>query len=177
VQKTILLAAMALLLLFSCKKYKDPDPQTDPRIQDLYCNDPSAINYNWNFPGIPDNTTCFYPSDVFAGNYTYYDSTLNDDLDVIAMDTFTISLVKIDTVRMTLSGFCTGAPLSITADQFLRLVLDSIDGDGQQLCLGADTMIGGGKKVTVLDTTNITFSYEIESGNARTTHKGTAIKQ
>ncbi len=165
-----------MLAFTACKKYQDPDPQTDPRIQDLYCNDPSAINYNWNFPGIPDNSTCFYPTDVFEGNYTYYDSTINDDFDVLAVDTFNISLVKVDTVRMTMSGFCAGSPLSVTADQYLKLVIDSLQGDGQQLCLTTDTIIGGGKKITVLDTTNITFSYTIDDGTANTMHKGTAIK-
>ena len=84
--KIVVISVFSILMFFSCKKYKDPSPITDPRIKNHYCNDPSAVNSNWDFPGIADNTVCIYPSDIFEGNFKLYDTTINDLDSVLKTD-------------------------------------------------------------------------------------------
>lgn len=48
--KVFILLALSVSIFFSCEKWKDPNPDVDPRITERkYCNDPEAINYNWDF--------------------------------------------------------------------------------------------------------------------------------
>jgi len=168
-----------ILLLFavSCRPYQDPAPISDPRLQDSrYCNDPAAINYNWNFPGIPDNSICFYPADVFAGNYLWRDTVLNDNLTARSFDSTYVTLQKIDTVGLKLSGKC-GYEINITADRFLTLIIDSIAGNGQLFCRNTDTIIGTGIKSSITDTTTFTLNYTIHSDTGISNHKALFIKQ
>ena len=165
-----------VLLATSCKRYEDPAAFTDPRIKELYCNDPSAVNYNWNFPGIPDNSTCIYPSDVFEGLYKYYDTTLDATLNVVSTDSFTLSFVKVDSTKMILNGFCGNNPLSLHANRILRFTIDSLMGEGQIHCNPLDTITGGGFKQAFSDNLHIFLNYEILSDTGRTKHKGKGTK-
>src|SRR5947208_3141374 len=74
--RPIVLMALGVLFLISasCKKYTDQPGKSDPRLARKYCNDPSAVNYNRDFPGTEDNSICYYPTDVFKGQYTFTDS-------------------------------------------------------------------------------------------------------
>lgn len=165
-----------LLFALSCKPYKDPDPIKDPRLTNPYCNDPAAINYNWEFPGVPDNTTCIFPSDVFEGNYIWYDSTQDENLNILAFDSTFVNVAKVDTTRLTLSGKC-NYNLSLTADRFLNIVIDSLHGDGQQFCQTNDTIIGTGLKIGFADTTSFTMNYIIVSDTGSSFHKAYFLKQ
>src|SRR5579872_3418748 len=79
----------------SCSKYKDTKATADPRLTNPYCNDTNAVNYNWGFPGKPDSTVCFYPTDVFKGIYTFNDSIFLQPLGIfVRADTFLLTIRK-----------------------------------------------------------------------------------
>ncbi|MEZ5047562.1 MAG: hypothetical protein R2831_11295 [Chitinophagaceae bacterium] len=168
---------LAALLLFSCKKYKDPNPFTDPRIVSPYCNDPSAVNYNWDFPGKPDNSVCIYPTDVIQGAYFYHDTIYNSTGDVIKRDSFTLNFSKIDTVHFTIQGFCTGTQsISARATRYLLFSIDSLLGNGQEYCGLDDTIMGKGKKYSIESSAPIKLEYQIQTDSGMVFHYGTAIK-
>jgi len=166
------------LLLFAaaCKPYQDPDPITDPRIVNPYCNDPSAINYNWGFPGVPDNSVCTYATDLFAGNYIWRDTVRDGNGDAVSFDSVFATVVKLDSIHLNISGRC-GYTLKLTADRFLNLVIDSIDGDGQKFCQPNDTIVGSGLKMNFSDTTNFILNYDIISDTGSSYHESIFIKQ
>lgn len=164
-----------VLFLFSCEKYKDPDPFTDPRINKKYCNDPSAVNYNWDFPGVPDNSVCIYPAQLFKGSYFYRDSTLDANGNVVKRDSFNITIAQLDTVKVSVSGFCSSV-FSAKTNRFFRLTLDSILGPGQEYCGNNDTIMGKGSKAGISDTSFIRFDYQIDTDTGLIFHVGTATK-
>ncbi len=169
---------VVLLLLAGCKKYKDPAPIQDDRLDDKkYCNDPAAVNYNWDFPGTPDNTVCIYPAQLFKGNYLYVDTLLSTEGAVVLTDTFPIQIVQIDSTHLTLSGFCPTTTHSAKANRFFSFTIDSLLGNGQVFCNGKDTIAGGGSKYGIGDTSTIQFNYTLQTDTGMTTHKGTAFKQ
>ncbi len=165
-----------LLFAAACKPYQDPDPITDPRINNPYCNVPSAINYNWGFPGIPDNSTCIYAADLFQGNYIWRDTIRDGNGAAISFDSVFATVTKIDSNRLNISGRC-GYDLKLTADRFLNIVIDSLDGNGQKFCSPTDTIIGSGLKISFSDTTNFILNYRIESDSVISTHEAIFIKQ
>jgi len=165
-----------LLLLAACKPYEDPEPITDPRINNPYCNDPAAINFNWGFPGVPDNSQCFYPADVFVGNYIWQDSTVNDDGIVLTFDSVFATINKIDSTRFEITGRC-NADIQLTASRFLTFFIDSVQGDGQIFCRPTDTIIGNGSKIGVSDTTTFFMNYIVLTDTGTTKHKAKFIKQ
>lgn len=147
--KIVLLLSL-IALVFSCKKWEDPAPQDHPEINNPYCNDPDAVNYNWGFPGKPDNTTCFYPSDLFAGTYRFRDSLYNaaDEL-FLAADSGDLVITKIDARHISVSGLCgSGQAISFTAGAAYQAVVDTLVGDsttlsaGQIFCRQQDTVNG-----------------------------------
>ncbi len=168
---------LPLLFLLACKGYKDPAPFTDPRIVNPYCNNPSAINYNWNFPGIPNDSVCIFPADIFGGTYFYHDSIFNATGLLLNEDSFYITLHQIDTTHLTIEGFCTGKVFTARANRFGAFTLDSIQGSGQFLCNGIDTLMGGGSKFDIWDTLSLHLQYQVHSDTAVVYHAGTAIKQ
>lgn len=172
--RIILLLVVAIA---SCKKYKDPDPISDARLNTKYCNDPAAVNYNWDFPGIPDNNVCIYPAQLFKGNYLYTDSILNIDGAVLKVDSFPISLSQIDSTHLTIKGFCTSTDFSAKANRFFKFVLDSLVGYGQTFCNGKDTICGGGSKLGIGDTSTIQFNYTLQTDTGVVIHRGTAVKK
>lgn len=168
---------VTFIFIAACKPYQDPDPISDPRLEESsYCNDPAAINYNWGFPGVPDNTLCIYPSDVFTGNYVWRDTILDGNRNVLGFDSAFVTITKIDTTRVNINGRC-GYDLKLTADEFLNIVIDSIDGNGQKFCQANDTIIGSGLKTGFSDTTTFTLNYTIISDTGSSMHESLFIKQ
>ena len=161
----------------SCKKYKDPDPFTDPRINNKFCNIPSAVNYNWNFPGVEDNTTCIFPAQIYNGTYFYHDSTLNSTGLVINEDSFYLHFLQIDSTKLKIIGFCANDTIEATATRFYKFTIDSVVKNGQVLCGSSDTIAGKGSKFDLSDTTTIRLQYTIATDSGVITHAGTAIKQ
>ena len=174
--------AIGLLVFFSCKKYQDPPPTTDPRLTNHYCNDPLAVNYNWGFPGIPDNTKCFYPTDLFAGTYSFVDSVYDaTQTYFLFADSLILTFKALSDTQISVSGFCSGAGnLRMTARSYVAS-MDSIIGDtltparGQQWCRLQDTVSG-----TITDNTIDTTLHvylQIISDTGITFHTGRARKR
>lgn len=184
---TVTLAAAAII--WGCKKEEtnlvaNPD---DVRLDRLYCNDPEAINYNWNFPGTPDNKTCFYPIDIFGGTYQFTDSIFDADYKPDTVLKYPIRLFSINSsrVRIGITGFCEKDTLTLTADRFYKAFIDSLDAvvngfdtklAGQLTCRTVDTINGYIQK-SQSDSTKLSVYFTILSDTGTSYHKGTAIKQ
>lgn len=126
---TVLLLGIAI---GGCKKETGNQKTYDERLEKPYCNDPDAINYNWDFPGRPDNSTCFYADEVFKGTYELTDSLLNADFipDTPSKATFLITISAIDKKHLRMSGYamnsiCTLTSLALTADRYYKATIDS----------------------------------------------------
>ena len=147
----IALFTVAISIFISCNKWVDPKPVNDPRLTNPYCNDPAAVNYNWGFPGKPDNTICFYPTDDFKGRYVYYDSIYSESGSTagnfLYAQTDTLNIYALSHTKLIIIGFCGTDTLKMTAVTFTASV-DTVVGDtltatqGQLLCSSNDTVNG-----------------------------------
>ena len=139
----------AIVLFGSCAKWQDPAPVTDPRLTNLYCNNPSAVNYNLGFPGKPDNGVCLFPSDLFQGTYLLKDSVYLASGRFIGADSLVLKIVRLSDSKIGVIGFCSsGAQLSLTAGPTYQATVDTTLGDsttlnlGQLFCRTRDTVSG-----------------------------------
>ena len=177
-----ILLAVGSCMFFSCAKWKDPkgyDPNLTGR---YYCNDPIAVNYNWGFPGKPDNTICFYPTDLFKGTYFFRDSIYRDTL-FIRADSFTLTMEAISRTKINVVGFClNGNKITLTAGPTYVATVDTTEGDtttinhGQMLCRIQDTVSGTISKDRV-DSMLLHITLQVASDTGMTTHYGNARKQ
>lgn len=147
-----------------------------------YCNDPEAINYNWDFPGTPDNSICFYPTDVFAGTYLFDDTIYNEAYERDTILQYQIVIRAYSNTRFALVGFC-GDSIKLTADRFFKATIDStlntIDQtplNGQIVCRTVDT-ISGTINTSFADSTRIRINFNVASDTGLNYHVGTAIQQ
>ena len=175
--------ACTTLLFISCAKWKDPAPYTDPRLTNPYCNDPNAVNYNWGFPGKPDNTVCFYPTDLFVGTYIFTDSVYRtSDLSLfLSTVTETLYVSRLSQTQIAVTGFCAnGNSIHLTADKSYNATVDTTVGDtltarGQTLCRIVDTVSGAISKDRIVDSL-LHISFIVVSDTGSTTHIGSAKK-
>jgi len=181
----------ALLLLISCEKWQDSKADSDPRLQDRkYCNDPDAVNFNWGFPGVPDSTKCIFPTDLYAGTYSFTDSiySSNNLLDTLqSKTTYTLYIIPLSKKQFIVKGFCSSndslfftagrTTYSASADSTFKFN-DTIKVYGQPLCRIADTLSGTIVK-NRYDTTNtqLFIDWKVISDTGTFYHRGTAIKQ
>ena len=179
-----LLTLVVCAIVFSCKKWTDPKPYTDPKLTNPYCNDPNAVNYNWGFPGKPDNTVCFYPTDEFKGTYVFTDSiySLSGSTDgnflYALIDTLRI-YARSDTT-MAGYGFCIpGDSLRLTARVLtFTATIDSLVGDsltttrGQIFCRMPDT-VGGTIFFSRVDSM-LHINFQVTSDTGLSSHVGVA---
>lgn len=182
---TVILAATALI--WGCKKTDETATITDDRLNRPYCNDPLAINYNWDFPGTPDNTKCFYPIDIFGGTYKFTDSIYDADYQPDTVLSYALQLFSINgsKVKIGIKGFCANETLTLTADRFYKAYLDSLSAvvngfdtklAGQLSCRKVDTISGYIQK-SKTDSSKLSIYFTIASDTGISYHKGTAIKQ
>ena len=180
-----ILFTLGIGVFVSCKKYKDPAPRTDPRLTTHYCNDPIAANYNVGFPGVPDNTVCVYPRDLFVGKWLCHDSIFLSSGRYAFSDSFiiTINPVTGSLLKIAVNGFCpSGNIISMTAGPTYIATVDSTIGDtttltrGQAFCRIKDTLSGTITKDKV-DSTLLHIALQVISDTGMTTHVGSAIKQ
>ncbi len=178
--RTFFCAVSLLLGVASCTREEAQYPDTDPRLSRPYCNDPEAVNYNWDFPGTPDNSVCLYPAEAFAGTFTFLDSVYNTDGTFDSAASLTTYTLRFDTLSRRvylLRGFCADSALRFSADRFFRSTLDSlIPGAGQRLCRAADTVAGAVTRA-VGDTARLTLSFSVRSDTGTAFHRGTAYRQ
>lgn len=108
-----------------------------------YCNDPEAINYNYNFPGNPDNSVCIYPTDPFVGTYELMDTVYTADYASYYVKRDTVVINAINYTKMSMAGLCDGGQsLQMTAGRYYRGSIDTTIGIGQPLCAAKDTVNG-----------------------------------
>lgn len=178
-----LLVIILLLGIAACSKSEDPSA---PRPGDLnnrfYCNDPEAVNYNWGFPGTPDSALCYYPSDVYAGTYTFTDSVYNGDnsLDSArSLTTYILNFIPLNKKTLAIIGFCgTMDTLHLTVDRVsLLTTIDTVAGFGQTFCRMQDTVSGTVLNSRLDSTENLMFDFTVTSDTAINYHRGTAYKQ
>jgi hypothetical protein len=176
-------------IIGSCKK-EDPQTKTDDgRLIRSYCNDPQAINYNWDFPGTPDNSVCFYPDEMFKGTYKVFDTSFNADYikDTTSYREFTITVNPVNKTKLLVSGYvlnntCTLNNLGVTGNRFFKATVDSLflpppDSlflNGMPVC-DKDTISGYLSRTQTNDTLIINFMITMDTGLVF--HKGRAIKQ
>ena len=179
---SISLLLLVVVVALSCKKWVDPAPVDDPRLTNPYCNDPEAVNYNWGFPGKPDNTVCFYPSDVFAGSYMLHDTVSKDDL-FISADSMPLTIVKLSKRGIRLEGLCpAGEKLLASAGAQYFATLDTTVGDsltlypGQFFCRNQDTVTGYLYRDKV-DSSLMYLEFSVRSDTGTTRHRGRARKK
>ncbi len=180
---TILSVALLSGMVFSCKKWEDPVSTEQPQVSNPYCNDPDAINYNWGFPGKPDNTTCIYAPDLFAGTYTFRDTIYSGQSDLyLYADLRTLTMTKASSTRLWVSGLCEpGLELRVSARAAYYATIDSTIGDtlserrGQQLCRVQDTVTGTFTRDKV-DSSLVYISFTVITDTGSTLHVGRAIR-
>ena len=171
--KKILFILCSVLVLYSCQKWQDK-PAADPHLSNKYCNDPTAVNYNWGFPGTPDNTVCYYPTDVFKGTYTFKDSVYLPDDSLAFVKSYTLNVIAINHVNMAVMGFCgTSDSLKFTAGKYGMATADTNAVSGQFFCRQLDTLTGN----LVIDSAGFQISFKVQSDTGYTIHSGQAIKQ
>ncbi|MES2702765.1 MAG: hypothetical protein V4649_09010 [Bacteroidota bacterium] len=147
----IALFTLSLGLVQSCTKYQDTVSTQDPRLTNVYCNDLEAVNYNWGFPGTPDNSVCIYPKDLFVGSFLVRDSMYVESTGLlIGVDSFILNFNAVGTSnsKITANGFCGQGNLAFTATPELIATIDTTVGDsstltrGQIFCDKKDTVSG-----------------------------------
>lgn len=173
----LLVFIVGCLLLQGCDRYEDTPLPYDNRLDSLYCNDPRAVNYNWNFPGTPDSSVCFYPSDVFKGDYIFYDVRLDADGDTLEQKEKTIHLEAIDLQKLLLTGWCEQDPqkdIFITGYRQQNAAIDSVIAFGQTACDAQDTLTGIMQRI---GTDSLNYQFKLHTPTGVFSHNGLAIKQ
>ena len=181
---TIILTLCAgACILFSCAKWKDPAPTTDPRLTNPYCNDPNAVNYNWGFPGKPDNSICYYPTDLFKGAYMYHDTIYKNGF-FIGADSFLLNIHALTQTKMSVFGFCGGADsILMTANLLFSSSVDTLIGDsittaeGQMLCVIKDTLSGNMLRDRLDSPAVLHVIFQVITDTGTVQHSGSAIIQ
>lgn len=183
---------MVVLLAFvaaGCEKWVDPKAKEDPRISErAYCNDPEAVNFNWNFPGTPDSTTCFYPTDIFKGTYLFIDSIYSSDNtfdSAQSTKSYTLTIVPYSNNKFGIIGFCGNDPLKFTAERSTYRanadstinVSDTTFDYGQYFCRIQDTLAGFIFKDRNDSSSRLFIEFIVRSDTGLNFHRGTAIKQ
>lgn len=182
----LITAILGIAGMAACKKYKDPDP-VDLGLTRKYCNDPIAANYNVGFPGVPDNSVCVYPTELFEGSWLFKDSVYLPDMTFVRAQDYTLTFTARDPAqdslrnRMFLSGFCSnGNRLELTANRFGLAMTDTLiqyTEGGQLFCNTTDT-VSGMYRIIFEETGNrihIQMNEEVPDGTYL--HSGYAIKQ
>ena len=176
-----------VLYLPSCKKWTDPKGYTDPRLTNPYCNDPNAVNYNWGFPGKPDNSICFYPTDEFKGNWVFIDSIYSmsgaTDGNFLYAIIDTLHIYARSDTTMTIYGFCSvGDSLKFHARGLsFTATIDTLVGDsltttmGQIFCRLVDTVNGSIFYSRADSMLHVNFTVTSDTGLSSHVGKGKAI--
>jgi hypothetical protein len=174
VKRISLNICILILICSACKRYQDPIPPSI-NLTGKYCNIPYAVNYNWGFPAILDNTTCIYPSDIFAGNYIFIDSLKDANGIYLPYDTSNILITKITDTTILLNGICQSSAFSARAKRILTFDLDSNTENGALYCTNTDTINGKGAKLNYNDST-IQFEFRVHKSSGIEYHKGILSK-
>jgi hypothetical protein len=173
----IILCAGCAVLFFSCAKWVDKKA-VDPHLTNPYCNDPRAVNYNWGFPGRPDDSVCFFPDDLFKGKYIYQDSIYLPDNTYLFSRAETLSIYGLSDTLIGMVGMCPSLTdtLKLSAATTYIATVDTVVGYGQLACRPLDTLAGTLTKLYYNDTVMLVY-FTVNSDTGITIHKGQAYKQ
>jgi hypothetical protein len=173
----LIIVSVAYIFLPSCAKWVDKKA-VDPNLTNPYCNDPYAVNYNWGFPGRPDDSICFYPEDLFKGKYSFIDSVLLPDNTFLFSRIDSFSIYGLGDTLIGLVGFCPNLSdtLKLSAGRNYQAIVDTVVGYGQFGCRQLDTLAGYLSKLSYDDTPMVVY-FTVTSDTGSTIHKGTAYKQ
>lgn len=167
---------LVLLGTNSCDKWID-EKAPDIGLDKKYCNIPDAVNYNWNFPGIADSSVCYYPADVFKGDFILYDTIRGNNDSFISAQTRQLHIEADGKEKIIIGGFCDNTGnLYFTANRYLRAVSDTTlaNEGGQLICRETDTLFGEISRIINTDTFSINFTVYNDTGTIR--HKGVFYK-
>ena len=176
-----LLGLLASMFL-GCVKWNDSKPVTDPRLTNPYCNDPAAVNYNWGFPGKPDNSICIYPTDKFSGRFLFIDSMYSESGasagNFVGAQTDTLIFTVLSHTKMTVSGLGgKSGTLNLTAYTFTATidttVGDSLTANSGQL-LGATTDTVNGTIFYSMIDSQLHINLQIINDTGMASHSGKA---
>ena len=178
------IVGLLVFVFSSCQKWEDPPEIEDDRLTNPYCNDPEAVNYNWDFPGIPDSSTCFFPTEVFHGRFIFVDSIYTTEYEYDTFFTYNIELERKSKTHFVLKGFCGagGTDFEFTANRYYRASADSLmlpDSSlikGQIACRPLDTLNGSIVKDPT-DNNRLLINFTVYSDTGTFLHVGSAIKQ
>ncbi|HTO14720.1 MAG TPA: hypothetical protein VLZ83_03070 [Edaphocola sp.] len=169
----------------ACEKYKDPK-EKDLGLTREYCNDPSAINYNDSFPGVPNNSVCIFPTDLFEGNWHFQDSVFTPDGTFLNSETYILTFTAKDPSqdslkrKLTLTGLCPSVNINLSANRYGLALTDTLipytDG-GQFFCQNTDTISGQFKVIRDSLNNNMKINFTIHAPDNQFLHIGKAIKQ
>jgi hypothetical protein len=181
-KKYTLIAVILLIAIVSCNKYKDPPRKDrDERLDNPYCNDPIAINYNWGFPGVPNNDVCIYPTDPFEGSWIFTDTIYFSDSAIASIETYSLNFSPVheDSLKSKIAvyGWCSNEPFFIIADKFLKATTDTTDGglNMQIICNPPDSIYGSFAKYDE-DSLAMRINLTVNNQNGIRVHSGTAVK-
>ena len=175
--------AVCLLILGACTKNGDKKgPDISNQLHRKYCNIPAAVNYNWNFPGIEDNATCFFATSFYEGNWVFIDTVKNHDETVLRIDTIGLYFQKKEEdasyQKMYMTGWCSSEKLLIHVDRFYMARTDSFDNNmgWQKICNDRDSLFVEMRK-SIYDTTQLTINITQYSPTSVLFHSGTGIRK
>jgi hypothetical protein len=141
------LLCVIVAVLVSCNKNGDTiAPDISDQLEKKYCNIPHAVNYNWNFPGIEDNETCFFAIDFYKGTWMYIDTIKRSDESLVRIDTLILNFQPIDSDTsysvLNMLGWCGSERLVVRVNKFYMAQTDSFDGNlgWQKICNNQDSV-------------------------------------
>lgn len=173
-----------MLGFISCDRYEDKTLQDwDDQDNSYYCNQADAINYNWGFPGLINDSICIFPNEVFEGTWYLTDTIFNDTLGIeqIQERWVTIDWVADDTIsyKLKMMGFCEeDQPLYFDANRFMlaNIVDDLEDTNGQLYCDLTSSISGNIRKDNIDSDTLYLQMLQQTNTDLLFTIKGRAIK-
>jgi hypothetical protein len=172
--KNVFALIVIFISLSGCmKKFADPEAVSYAGQDSLYCNDPAAINYNHEFPGTADNTTCIFPTDVFVGAYSLIDSVFTPDYASFYVIEDTINIYALSKTKLAVVGYCGPYDsIKLTAGRYYKATIDTTIGNGQALCSIKDT-ISGIFSVDATERVRVNFTLGGDTAGIKY-HRGTA---
>lgn len=180
VKISLFFAALSMFFI-ACEKYKDKKgDDIQDQLKNKYCNIPFAINYNWGFPGIEDNSTCYFAYEFFEGSWIFIDTVSKDEV-VLSIDTIPISFARkeADTTLASIEmmGLCNLEKLNLITDKFYNAITDTMENGEkfQVICNNQDTIAGTIAR-HISDSTNLSIKLSVTNANGTFIHKGIAIR-
>lgn len=178
VNKLLVILGIGCISFLSCEKYTDPNaPNIDEQLDNKYCNIPTAVNYNWNFPGIEDNSTCFYSWDFYEGTWEFISEVyaVNNNVDKLYDDTIVLSFSKktSDTTysKMVVNGWCPNGQFDITLDRFYIATTDSFP-NGENYQIVCDDTLKGNFEKYISDTTVLNLKLTVNKPSGQYNYIG-----